>query len=140
MPGPLPKPPAQRRRTNAPKSYGAATPTAAEAAGKPPTLGFRAHKLVTDFYMTLTTSVEAQYYSAADWHRVRLELFYLNNLLQSSRIGAQAWTAVQAGLNELLVSPAAKRRLGIEMRRPAVDEDEDAAVTDLAEYVARISG
>ncbi|MFE2998677.1 hypothetical protein ACFXG4_27200 [Nocardia sp. NPDC059246] len=138
MPGPLPKPPSQRRRRNAPKSYGEAIPTEATAAVEAPTLGFRAHKLVREFYAVLRDSVEAQYYSPADWHRVRMELFFLNSLLEADRIGAQAWAAVQAGLTELLVSPAAKRRLGIEMRRAEVDEDEDAAVADLAEFRARL--
>lgn len=139
--GPMPKPDSQRRRANKPKSYGEATPTTGIAAVKPPTLGFTAHKLVRDFYKALTESVEAQYYSLADWHRVRLELLFMNKLLMSDRTpGAQAWTAVQSALTELMVSPSAKRRLGIEMQRAVTDEDEDAAVTDLAEYVARVSG
>lgn len=138
MPGPLPKPPSQRRRRNTPKSYGEAVPVAAKAAAKPPTLGFTAHKLVRDFWNALTESIEGQYYSEADWARVRIELHYLNLLLNSGKIpGSQAWAAVQSGLTEMLVSPAAKRRLGIEMQRAVEDADETAAVTDLAEYLAR---
>jgi len=41
---------------------------------------------------------------------------------------ANQWTAIQRGLGELLVSPAVKRRAGIELRRIGVDADEVAAV------------
>ena len=34
-----------------------------------------------------------------------------------------AWSAVQAGLNELLLSPMVKRRAGIELRCTGVDAD-----------------
>ena len=37
------------------------------------------------------------------------------------------WTAVQRGLDELLVSPAVKRRAGIELRCKGVDADVVAA-------------
>ena len=45
-----------------------------------------------------------------------------------------AWGAVQSALNELLVSPADKRRAGIELQAAASDPDEDAAVLQLAKY------
>ena len=41
---------------------------------------------------------------------------------------ANQWTAIQRGLDELLVSPAVKRRAGIELRRIDVDADVVAAV------------
>ena len=40
----------------------------------------------------------------------------------------QAWEAIQHGLNEMLLSPAVKRRAGIELRPDGVDEDAKAAV------------
>ena len=74
--------------------------------------------------------LQAQFYSDADWQRLRMELWYANNTLGSGRPSAQAWDAVQHGLSELLISPAVKRRSGIELRPSAVDEDENAAVDD----------
>lgn len=140
MPGPPPKPSSQRRRRNRPASFGEAEPVRSETAVDAPELGFEAHSLVTDLYDSLATSVEGQCFSPADWQRARIELHYLNELLSAGQTpGAMAWGAVQSALNTLLVSPAEKRRLGIELAKPQVDADEDAAVAKLDEYRARLS-
>ena len=47
---------------------------------------------------------------------------------------ANQWTAIQRGLDELLVSPAVKRRAGIELWRIGVDADEVAADKMVGEY------
>ena len=84
--GPVPKPAAQRRRRTPPASYGgAAEPTVAGQAAQQPRLGFKAHKLVTDMWKALSTSVEGQFFSDADWQRARLEMFYANGLLTGER-------------------------------------------------------
>ena len=140
MPGPVPKREGQRRRRNKPESqkYGLDTPQGASTA--PETLGFDAHTLVESLWTELRTSVEGNYYSPADWQRVRLELFYINSTLMSEKIGAQAWTAIQSGMNDMLVSPAEKRRVGIELQGVKVDVDEDAAVAQMDDYRARLGG
>jgi hypothetical protein len=64
----------------------------------------------------------------ADWERGRLEMFYANALLTGRRqLSPSAWSTVQAGMNELLLSPAIKRRAGVELKRAAGDADADAA-------------
>ena len=127
--GPPPKRAAQRRRRNTPASHGEATPTPQLPASPAPTeLGFDAHPLIAGLWEQLRHSVEPKFYSAADWQRVRIELHYGNQLLSCRRIpGAQAWSAFQSGLNTLLVSPADKRRAGVEMKPVGEDEDEVAA-------------
>ena len=47
---------------------------------------------------------------------------------------ANQWSAVQRGLDELLVSPAVKRRAGIELRRKGVDADAVAADEMVGKY------
>ena len=79
--------------------------------------------------------MEGQFFSAADWQRARLEMFYANGLLTGERpLTAPAWSIVQHGLSELLVSPADKRRAGIELRRVGVDADAVAADGQIARY------
>jgi hypothetical protein len=135
MPGPPPKRSAQRRRRNKPKSYGAASPLAFDAAEAPEALGFEAHNLIEGLWSALRESVEGQFYSAADWQRVRLELWFGHQLVSGGRApGAQAWSTFQSGLQALLVSPAEKRRLGIDARPTVVDNDELAAVASIANY------
>jgi len=93
--------------------------------------------MIEELWRALHGSPEAKYYSAADWQRVRLELNYGNTLLRSARVpGAQAWATFQSGLDTLLVSPADKRRVGIELKPPEVDEDEQAADEVVANVVS----
>ena len=66
--------------------------------------------------------------------RLRLELQFANHIMASGRPSARAWDAVQHGLNEMLLSPAIKRRAGIELKSQAVDVDEDAAVSMVGRY------
>jgi len=75
--------------------------------------------------------VESRFFSAADWERLRWELWHPNYAMTGS-MSARAWAAIQHGLNELLLSPAIKRRAGIELRPQAVDAD--AAVSMLGRY------
>ena len=133
--GPAPKPASQRRRRNKPGSYGAAEPTVAGQSDGQPPLGFDAHELVADLWAVLGRSVEAQFYSAADWQRARRELWHANTAMTAGQVpSANQWTTIQRGLVELLVSPAVKRRAGIELRRKGVDEDVVAAGEMVGEY------
>lgn len=129
MSGPPPKKDSQRRRANKPKSYGAAEAEVAGVGVQAPDLGLNeCHPMVVDLYDSLAVSVEGRYFSPSDWQRARLECFYLDKLLSSGRApGSQAWAAVQAGLAALLVSPAEKRRLGIELEQAVADPDDAAA-------------
>jgi hypothetical protein len=137
MPGPAPKPESKRRRANKPRSYGDAQPTTAPAASDVDVrdLGIEnPHPLIAAMWDTVQQSCEGQFYSDADWQRLRMELWYANHTMASGRPSAQAWDAVQHGLSELLISPAVKRRSGIELRPSAVDEDENAAVSMIGRY------
>ncbi len=87
-----------------------------------------------DLWDTVQQSCEAAFYSEADWQRLRLELWFANHTIASGRPSGSAWEAIQHGLNELLLSPAIKRRAGIEVKSQAVDADEDAAVSMLGRY------
>ena len=138
--GRVPKPPDKRRRSNTPASYGLAEPIKdAGQAAPQPDLGFDAHFLVTAMWAALYKSVEAKFFSAADWQRARAELFFMNEALsQEKGINSASWQRVQQGLNELLVSPADKRRAGIELKA-AVDVDADAAVLQIAKYQDKLA-
>lgn len=138
MPGPVPKKASQRRRRNTPASQGEAADVTVSGATDQPELGFDAHPMVTDMWLALAVSVEGQFFSHADWQRARFELWFVNNVMQSGRVGAQAWQAIQAGLSALLISPADKRRVGIELKKVTVDPDEEAAVAQLDDYRAAL--
>ena len=86
----------------------------------------------------LAQSVEGQFFSTADWQRARLEMWHADKLVRSGQPTANQWAAVQRGLDELLISPAVKRRAGIELRKHAADVDADAAVAMTARYQQRL--
>src|SRR6476620_5937454 len=137
MPGPVPKPASKRRRRNVPVSYGAAQPTTAPAA--PPvdgrSLGIdNPHPLIALLWNTVQSSCEAAFYSEADWARLRLECWFANHTMGSGRPSGSAWAVIQDGMNDMLLSPALKRRVGIEVRPPVDDPDEDAAVSMIGRY------
>lgn len=136
--GPVPKRSEDRRRANKPESQGDAVTESGVAGDRPDGLGFEAHPIVQKLWDVLGESAEAKFYSAADWQRVRLELYFASYTLNSEKISSMAWAAVQSGLSELLISPADKRRAGIELKPKAADPDEEAAVVQLAQYQAAL--
>ena len=144
MPGPPPKLDSKRRRSAKPKSYGAADPTTVLAArdiarGVARTLGIdNPHPLITAIWDTVAQSCESGFYSDCDWVRLRLELWHANREMHSDRPSANAWTAVQHGLDALLLSPAVKRRAGIEVQSQTVDADEVAAVSLTGKYQEKL--
>jgi hypothetical protein len=94
--------------------------------------------MVARMWKALANSVEARFYSAADWERANLEMFYLHNILTEKLMSPSLWQRVQQGLNELLVSPADKRRAGIELKA-AADADEEAAVLQMVKYQDKLT-
>ena len=91
--------------------------------------------LVTDLWDALQESAESRFYSEADWARVRLELWFANQSLTSGKpISGNAWAAVQHGLTELLISPAAKRRAAIELKPPEPDRTRTRRCRMLSKY------
>jgi hypothetical protein len=51
---------------------------------------------------------------------------------------AAHWRVVQTGLRDLLVSPAEKRRLAIELKPTGPDPDEVTAVSVLSQYRSQL--
>jgi hypothetical protein len=108
---------------------------AGQAARQPPALGItRPHPIIAALWDCLSDSTEARFYSVADWQRCRSELHYGNRLLRGrNKPPAAAWSQFQKGLAALLVSPAEKRRCGVELEPPDPGEDE-AVVLQIARY------
>jgi hypothetical protein len=133
--GPAPKPASKRRRANKPRTWGAAEPVTAPAASpQDRELGLEdPHPLIVSMWENVQKSCEATFYGPADWERLRLELWYANEVMRNPR--PTAWQQVQRGLSDMLISPAAKRRCAIEMKAAAgPDSDEVAAVSMLSGY------
>lgn len=97
------------------------------------------HPLIASLWNTVQSSCESAFYSEADWERLRFELWYANQAMRSPRpISGHTWAAIQHGLTELLVSPAAKRRAAIEVKAPGPDTDEVRAVAMIGTYKSKL--
>jgi hypothetical protein len=96
---------------------------------------------ISDLWSALQVSAEARFYSDADWHRVRIELAFgdglMRRLLDGEPVSATRWQQFQNALTELLISPAAKRRAGIETQ-PVVDPQESQADAKILELAAKL--
>lgn len=141
---PAPKPASQRRNRGTPKSWGDSEPVevSGDAPGEQPGLGFDAADLIVDMWDSLAGSVEAKFFSAADWQRARFELWFANKVISGHEAAtASKWATIQEGLSALLISPADKRRAGIELKRAVADpaaEEADAKIADLAERLRAV--
>ena len=81
---------------------GAAEPVLAGQSDEQQPLGFDAHELVADLWSALGSSVEGQFFSAADWARARLEMWFTSRIMTAAQVpSANQWSAVQHGLSEL---------------------------------------
>lgn len=147
MPGPLPKPASQRRRRNKPKSYGEADAVmVASRPVKKPSLSLpfadpaeKPHKLVSSFWRVLRSSeVDTSFWTAADWQRARVTMWFLDKQLKRpGPTGAQAMDSIMKQFDALLVSPAEKRRLGIEIK--AHDDALPPEVAIMENYRSRVN-
>jgi hypothetical protein len=118
-----------------------AKPVTAPAASRSVTreLGFDAHSLVERMWAALGESAEARFYSTADWERARWELWFADQVLRSGKpIPGGVWAQIQHGLSALLVSPAEKRRVAIEVRPSGPDADEISATSMMGTYKSKL--
>lgn len=136
MPGLPPKRSDQRRRQNKPRIPVEKVQGAAPA---PPDLGLDdPHPLSLSLFEALKHSPESAYLTAAGWQRARISAKVLSDLLNSGRVTAGMYEAIQADWKALLIDAGELRRLGIEVQRATqVDAEEESAVAALDEYRGR---
>lgn len=134
--GPVPKPQAQRRRRNksdVPVDIAPAVPSSSPAG---PKASEEWHPIAREWFESLAVSGQARYYEASDWAHARLIAEMMDRLVQAEKPNAQLFASVLAGASSLLTTEGERRRLRLELARgPQVDEDEEASVTALADYM-----
>ena len=137
--GPIPKRSDQRRRRN--KSEVEVDKAAAGAITRGPDLGFEAHELAADWYESLRVSGQSVYFEASDWAQARILVESLSRVLQSGNApNGQFLASWFSAAGELLTTEGSRRRMRLELQRDnSTDEDEDAAVTAMDEYLKRVS-
>lgn len=136
--GPVPKRSSQRRRENKPEI----PLRAGRAAARPrvPAADRTWHPIARGMFESLQRSGQSEFFEASDWQSARLAAEATSRLLKAEKFSAMLLSAVDAMWARLLMTEADRRRLRIELERPAEDEDEAAAVADLDQYRGRLSG
>ena len=131
--GPVPKRSEQRRRTN--KSEGC-HPTVAPASVKveQPLADELWHPMARDWYESLAMSGQAAFYEPSDWQTARVWAEVLSRQLMADKMSAVMVQAWSGSATELLTTEGARRRARIELERANIDEDEAAAVAQMAAY------
>jgi hypothetical protein len=116
VPGPVPKPAAQRRRRNT-SDRPVATATAKPAAlSMNPDSGW--HPLAQDWFRSLGESGQSVFYQASDWATARYVAEAMSRSLSSGeRFSANLFAAITSAMTELLTTEGARRRLRVELER-----------------------
>ena len=136
----IPKRSDQRRRVNKPEIEIESAPSITSKRG--PDLDLEdVHPLAADWYESLRTSGQAEFYTSSDWQTARIWTELLSRTLKKNAPSAMMVQAWASGATELLTTEGARRRMRIELERAKpVDVDEQAAVAKISEYRKRLSG
>lgn len=99
------------------------------------------HPLARDWYRSLASSAQSQFYEASDWATARVLAALLSRALSSGKVTAALVERWQIGATELLTTEGARRRARVELQR-ARDGDGDGQeaggeVSELDEYRRR---
>lgn len=137
--GPVPKRSTERRRRN--KESKVET-VKIEGLGPvdvpPPDPGW--HEIARDWYLSLAQSGQSKFYEPSDWQLARYIAQVMSlNLRQGKKFSAMLFTAVQAGMADLLTSEADRRRVRMEIERTDGAVEQPASVTAIDDYRARLA-
>ncbi len=138
--GPVPKRDAQRRRRN--KESKAETAPALIAKVEAPPVVKSWSPAAKRWYESLTESGQAQFFEPSDWQAAQLVAGELSIYLRSKKRSAMMWSHIWTAMTDLLTTEGARRRLKIEIERPADPDDgtEDSEVAKLDDYRRRAAG
>ena len=84
------------------------------------------HPIARDWYESLATSGQSQYYEASDWATAVYVAEAMSRNLAQGRFSAQLFQSVTSAMTELLTTEGARRRARVELERhneqtPAAD-------------------
>lgn len=98
-----------------------------------PPLGFVTHDLAMGWYASLAESAQSLYFEPSDWQLARVTAMELGRMLNQGKPSGQLFTALWTATGDLLSTEGQRRRLRFEIdRAPAQEDDDDAAVIDIA--------
>lgn len=135
--GPAPKRSSQRRRTNEPATKVVSAPAGAEVVVPEPSESW--HPIARSWYDSLSLSGQSVFYENSDWQSAYVLAESMSREFKPQPIvvgddvqfheAAPKAASIQAwmkGFAQLLATEGERRRVGLELQRVAVDQEEDA--------------
>ena len=136
--GPVPKRSSERRRRNKDSQVETVKPITATVDA--PAADPKWHPIAHDWYESLKTSGQAQYFEPSDWQYARYVADVMSrNLKQRAKFSSVLFAAVTSAMNDLLTTEAARRRVRLEIERGGEGE-QPAGVIAMADYQKRLAG
>lgn len=139
MPGPVPKRSDQRRRRNKPDD-GMNIIQLPGISAKPPRVNPNWCTQAKNWYRSLASSGQAQFYQNSDWQTAQLVALLLTKELERDggpRAGMM--DVIFSAMGELLTTEGARRRLRIELTVPDTSDRDDTAAQILQLYKEEFS-
>lgn len=136
--GPVPKHSTERRRRN--KDTQVETVQPPTTAVEHPPAETTWHPIAKDWYESLASSGQAQFFEPSDWQYARYVADIMSrNLKQRQKFSAVLFASVTSAMNDLLTTEAARRRVRLEIERGGGGEQPAAGVTAIADYKKRLA-
>lgn len=136
MPGPVPKRTEQRRRRNQSEPVESAAASGVVAWPAPDDAW---HPIAQDWFRSLGESGQATFFEPSDVQTARYVAEAMSTNLAGEKFSSMLFAAVMSASGDLLATEGARRRLRVELQKPAEpDAEQQSAVTSMAERRARI--
>jgi hypothetical protein len=129
--GPPPKRDSQRRRRNAPTKGFAEKVTAPDAVRGPDLVG-RHSAVGRRFYEALRRSGQAQFFEPSDWSAAELVVLAIDTFV--AKPSATMLDAIRHGMSALLVTEGDRRRVRLELERPAAEVERAGSLSWIDQY------
>lgn len=98
------------------------------------------HRIAIDWYESLKTSGQSQFFEPSDWAAAVYVCEAMSrNLNQGARFSSQLFGTVWAAMGELLTTEGARRKARLEVERAAQEAPKAPGVTAIDEYKARLA-
>lgn len=136
--GPVPKRSSERRRRNKESEVETVEPLTEKVeqpAGDP-----KWHPIALEWYESLATSGQAQFYEPSDWIFAKYvaEAMSRNLRAPKTKFSSVLFASVLSGMSDLLTTEAARRRVRMEIERGG-SEGTPAGVTAISDYKKRLA-
>lgn len=106
----------------------------------PDHLGFDAYPLVIEFFESVKSSGQAQFYEPSDWTALKFVCFQMNEhikyMMKTGKVNSNSFSALWSAMNDLLVTEGSRRRVKMEIDR----NQSEAEVFDFQSAYAEMLG